>query len=199
MIGRIRGILIEKQAPSLVVEAGGVGYELLAPMTTFYQLPDIGREITLFTHLAVREDAQTLYGFIDAEERRLFRSLIKVSGIGPKSALAILSGITPSAFVKYVIDSDITSLVRLPGIGKKTAERLVIEMRDRLDDWKLDFNIATSTQESSAIKDAISALVALGYRPQEAQKAVMQHKNKNLSSEELIRIVLKGLNDTTSL
>ena len=195
MIGRIRGILIEKQAPSLVIETNGVGYELFAPMTTFYKLPDIGNEITLFTHLVVREDAQILYGFIDNQERSLFRSLIKVSGIGPKSALAILSGISPDTFAKCIIDNDTASLTRLPGIGKKTAERLIIEMRDRLNDWKLDTNLATSTQETGAVKDAISALIALGYRPQEAQKAVMQNKDKNLSSEELIRVVLKGLNN----
>jgi holliday junction DNA helicase RuvA len=190
MISRIRGILIEKQAPSLVIEVNGIGYELFAPMTTFYQLPNIGNEITLFTHMIVREDAQTLYGFINTQERVLFRSLIKVSGIGPKSALGILSGVTPNTFVKCIIDNDITTLIKMPGIGKKTAERLIIEMRDRLNDWQLNTGTAT-TEENMAVKDAISALVALGYRPQEAQKAVMQNKDKNLSSEELIRLVLR--------
>jgi holliday junction DNA helicase RuvA len=194
MIGRLRGFLLEKQAPLLLIEAGGVGYELFAPMTTFYNLPDIGCEITLHTHLVVREDAQILYGFIDMQERNLFRSLIRVSGIGPKSALAILSGVTPDAFVKCVMDNDVTNLIRLPGIGKKTAERLVIEMRDRLDDWNLNSNISEMTKETNAVKDAISALVALGYRAQDAQKIVMQNKDNNLSSEELIRIALKGLN-----
>ncbi len=193
MIGRIRGILIEKQAPILVIETGGIGYELFTPMTTFYHLPDIGNEITLFTHLVVREDAQILYGFNELQERSLFRSLIKISGVGPKSALAILSAITPDNFIKCVIDNDVTSLVRLPGIGKKTAERLIIEMRDRLDDCKFDSSSITISPNDDATKDAISALIALGYRPQEAQKAVMQNKDKNLSSEELIRLVLKGL------
>jgi len=193
MIGRIRGILIEKQAPILVIETGGIGYELFTPMTTFYHLPDIGNEITLFTHLVVREDAQILYGFNELQERSLFRSLIKISGVGPKSALAILSAITPENFIKCIIDNDVTSLVRLPGIGKKTAERLIIEMRDRLDDCKFDASSITVSPNDDAAKDAISALIALGYRPQEAQKAVMQNKDKNLSSEELIRLVLKGL------
>lgn len=194
MIGRLRGVLLEKQAPLLLIEAGGVGYELFVPMTTFYKLPDVGKEVTLHTHLVVREDAQTLYGFIDIQERSLFRSLIKVSGIGPKSALAILSGVAPDAFVKCVMDNDVTSLVRLPGVGKKTAERLIIEMRDRLGDWNIDYNISELGKETSAVRDAISALIALGYRPQEAQKVVMQNKDKNLNSEELIRMALKGLN-----
>lgn len=194
MIGRLRGVLIEKQAPLLLIETGGVGYELFAPMTTFYKLPDVGSEVTLHTHLVVREDAQTLYGFINIQERSLFRSLIKVSGIGPKSALAILSGVAPDAFVKCVMDNDVNNLVLLPGIGKKTAERLIIEMRDRLGDWNIDYNISELGKETSVVRDAISALIALGYRPQETQKIVMQNKDKNLSSEELIRIALKSFN-----
>src|SRR5688572_17609541 len=135
MIGQIRGILIEKQPPSLVVDVHGVGYDIDAPMSTFFQLPDVGCEVTLLTHFVVREDAHHLYGFYTREERQLFRSLLKVNGVGPKLALTILSSITPDEFVHCVLSNDAASLVRLPGVGKKTAERLIIEMRDKLSDW----------------------------------------------------------------
>ena len=137
MIGRLRGILLEKQPPQLLLDLNGICYELQAPMSTFYRLPEIGQSITLYTHLIVREDAHLLYGFSQEHERTLFRTLIKVSGVGPKSALTILSGIEADAFVRCVMDNDVASLSPLPGIGKKTAERLVVEMRDRLADWQM--------------------------------------------------------------
>jgi Holliday junction DNA helicase RuvA len=191
MIGQLRGILLEKHAPTLVVEAGGIGYELQVPMTSFYQLPSIGKEVTLYTHLVVREDAQSLYGFVRKQERSLFRSLIKVNGVGPKLALTILSGVEADSFVKCVMDNDIASLVRLPGIGKKTAQRLLIEMRDPLKGWDTE-SCDTSVTGNTAINDAISALIALGYKQQEAHRAVIKHKDKNLSSEQLIRLALQG-------
>jgi Holliday junction DNA helicase RuvA len=191
MIGQLRGVLLEKHAPTLVVEAGGIGYELQVPMTSFYQLPSIGKEVTLYTHLVVRDDAQLLYGFVRKQERSLFRSLIKINGVGPKLALTILSGIDADTFVRCVRDNDIASLVRLPGIGKKTAQRLLMEMRDSLKGWDVessDISVAGNT----AINDAISALIALGYKQQEAHSAVIRYKEKNLSSEQLIRLALQG-------
>lgn len=206
MIGRLKGILLEKKLPNLLVDVAGVGYELQASMYSFYRLPNVGVEVTLFTHLAVREDAQILYGFVTREERALFRALIKVSGIGPKSALMILSSIEPNEFVRCVIDDDVSGLLRLPGIGKKTAQRLMIEMRDKLTRWEIDGDQTYSDQENldasgnkiearpSVIRDAISALVALGYKPQDARRIVLQHNKPNITSEELIRIALKTIN-----
>ena len=187
MIGRLRGILLEKQAPNLVVEAAGVGYELQAPMSTFYQLPDLGTEVTLYTHLVVREDAQLLYAFMRKKDRSLFRTLIKISGVGPKLALTILSGVEPDIFVQCIMDNDLRTLVNLPGIGSKTAERLLVEMKNRLKDWETESII------NSGSKDAISALLALGYKPQEANRAIAQYKDKNLASEELIRLALQEM------
>ena len=137
MIGRIHGILLEKQAPLLLVDVQGLGYEIQAPMSTIYQLPAIGQAVTLHIHMVVREDAQLLYGFVELRERALFKTLIKVSGVGPKLALTLLSGMETDDFVRCVHDNDIASLVRLPGVGKKTAERLLVEMRDRLKDWHI--------------------------------------------------------------
>lgn len=201
MIGRIRGIIVEKQPPHLLVDVGGVGYELQAPMTTFYRLPPVGQEVVLHTHLQVREDAHVLYGFHDGCERELFRELLKVNGVGPKLALAILSGMEPDVFVKCVQEHNYNALTRLPGVGKKTAERLLIEMRDRLDSWAPNFGsvgVAISTslapQASSALQDAESALIALGYKPQEASKAVSAVKEGDQqSSEDLIRLALKNM------
>lgn len=196
MIGRLRGILLEKQPPQLLLDVQGVGYEIQAPLSTFYRLPEIGQPITLLTHLIVREDAHILYGFAEERERNLFRNLIKVTNVGPKSALTILSGIEPNAFVRCVMDNDVTSLAKLPGIGKKTAERLVVEMRDRLSAWQeqLVTTELTSLHETNrAVQDAISALVALGYKPQEARQAVLRLEKNNLSSEELIKLALKNI------
>lgn len=200
MIGRLSGILLEKQPPHLLLDVNGIAYEVQASMHTFYRLPEVGSVTVLHTHFLVREDAQQLFGFADKQERALFRSLLKVNGIGAKSAIALLSSIEPDAFVRCISDQDTATLQRLPGIGKKTAERLIIEMRDRLVDWEGNANLAidistpsASSTLKSAEQDAISALIALGYKPQEATKAVLKVTAEGLSSEELIRLSLKGI------
>lgn len=193
MISRIRGKLLEKNPPQLLVEVQGIAYELDAPMFSFYRLPMIGEEVVLFTHFVVREDAQLLYGFTAEKERSLFRNLIKVSAIGPKLALAILSGMEAESFVDCVLKNDVASLVRIPGVGKKTAERLVIEMRDRLGDWQTSVSPQLNTSENPVNQEAISALVALGYKPNEARTAVNQIADEHQSSEELIRHALRNM------
>lgn len=199
MISRLRGLLLEKQPPFLLLEVGGLAYEVQVSMNTFYRLPEVGQEIILHTHFVVREDAQHLFGFNELRERALFRSLLKVNGIGPKVALAILSSIEPDNFVRCVAEQNATALQRLPGIGKKTAERLIIEMRDRLADWESgnDFVINADAPlgmlPKNAEQDAVSALIALGYKPQEASRAVTQIADKSLSSQELIRLALKNM------
>ena len=138
MIGRLRGTLIEKMSPEILIECHGVGYEVTMPMTSIYALPELNQQATLYTHFVVREDAQLLYGFANKVERKLFRLLIKVNGVGPKLALAILSGMSADQFVSCVVHDDLSTIVKIPGVGKKTAERLLIEMRDRLKDWQTD-------------------------------------------------------------
>ncbi len=202
MIGRLHGVLLAKQAPALMVDVGGVGYELEAPMSTFYDLPELGQRVTLHTHLVVREDAQLLYGFYREADRALFRTLIKVNGVGPKLALTILSGMAADALVQCVADNDIPALVRLPGIGKKTAERLLIELRDRIGDMgggaaaaglpAADLARAKAVVASHPANDAISALVALGYKPQEASRMVKAVESDGMASEEIIRQALKA-------
>lgn len=196
MIGRLRGILLEKQAPHLLVEAYGVGYEIQAPMSTFYHLPELGNEVTLLTHFIVREDAQLLFGFHAQAERRLFRALIKVNGVGPKLALTILSGMEPEGFVRCIREDDTTRLVSIPGIGKKTAERLMIETRDALRGWEVDENSKfvepLQNEQQRNIQDAISALTTLGYKPQDAKRAIESITQTDLNSEELIRLALKN-------
>ncbi len=197
MIGSLRGKVSAKTPPSMMLEVNGVGYELEAPMTTFYKLPEIGGEVLLYTHLVVREDAQALFGFYAENDRALFRSLIKVNGVGPKLALTILSGINTEEFLRCVQEHDTVSLVRLPGIGKKTAERLIIEMRDRIPE-----NIGDSTNTAQAEplsnsqinpkREAVSALVALGYKPQEANKMVNAIAVEGKNSEDLIRLALQS-------
>lgn len=199
MIGQLRGILLEKRPPRLLLDVGGVGYEVEAPMTVFYNLPDSGTELTLHTHFVVREDAQLLFGFASRYERELFRSLIKVNGVGPKMALAILSGIEADRLAACIRDQDTTSLVKVPGIGKKTAERLVIEMSDRLD--KLDGApaalpgpVTPGAGQPHARDDAIAALEALGYRNKDAATAVGRAAGEAVgTSEELIRRALRTL------
>ena len=198
MIGFLRGKLIQKQAPLLIIDVEGVGYEVEAPMTTIYRLPEIDEEVMLYTHLVVRDDAHLLFAFAEEEERRLFRTLLKVNGVGAKMALAILSGMEANEFAQCIRDGDDVRLTRLPGVGKKTAERLIIEMRDRLKDWKGSVTpdqaeSTASTQPASDPHDeAVSALVALGYKPQEASKFVMSVDAEGLSSEEIIRSALKA-------
>lgn len=204
MIGRVRGLLAEKQAPDILVDVNGVYYELQVPMSTIYQLPSLGQNVTLHTHLVVREDAQLLYGFYSLQERRMFRSLIKVSGVGPKMALAILSGMAVDEFVKTVRVNDILGLTRMPGIGRKTAERLIVEMKDRLEEWNVDI----STPEYSAggqqqvpserqlSQEAETALVALGYKPAEATRIIAQALKADPTisrSDELIRQALRSM------
>jgi len=198
MIGRISGELIEKQPPFILVDVHGVGYEIEAPASTLARLPGIGEKIILHTHLIVREDAQVLCGFITEQERQLFRYLIKVNSVGAKLALGILSGMSADQFVRCVQDKDTASLTKLPGVGKKTAERLIIEMRDRLKDMDVaalpisgnDESLKPVT-ESDAMRDAISALVSLGYKPQEASR-LMQHVEVNgQDSETIIKSALK--------
>lgn len=202
MIGRIKGILLEKKAPDLLVDVNGVGYELQAPMSTFYQLPAPGQGVVLHTHLVVREDAQLLYAFHDEEERLLFRSLIKISGIGPKVALAILSGVTADAFVRLVRNNDVAALTKIPGIGKKTAERLLVDMRDRLAGWQTSgaaqpVSDATAAHADSSVSaDAETALISLGYKPADAARMVVRTLRDNpelARSEDIIRLALKGM------
>jgi Holliday junction DNA helicase RuvA len=191
MIGRLRGIILEKQPPELLIETAGVAYEVQASMQTFYQLPLNNQEIILYTHLIIREDAHQLYGFYTKAERSLFRALLKVNGVGPRMALTILSSSAPEEFIRCVNQGDTASLVRLPGIGKKTAERLIIEMRDRVNGD--EFILPSASSPGSAHQDAVSALVALGYKPQEAARALQNIVTENQSSEMLIRLALKKM------
>ena len=198
MIGRLRGEIVAKRPPHLLVDVSGVGYELEAPMSTFYDLPAVGAAVVLHTHLVVREDAHVLYAFAREAERALFRSLLRVSGVGPKMALAILSGMNADEFARCVQRDDTAALSRLPGIGKKTAERLIIEMRDRLarlDDEAFAVAVrpqATGAGAPSALEDAVSALIALGYKAPEASRMVRAVAAEGLASEELIRAALKA-------
>ena len=201
MIGRLRGVILEKQPPLVLLEANGVGYEVHMPMTCFYELPELGQEAIVFTQFVVREDAQLLYGFNDKQERALFRELIKVNGVGPKLALAILSGMSAQQFVSAVEREEITTLVKLPGVGKKTAERLVVEMKDRFKGLNGDlFNnsseitlpTAAQAAEVDAEAESASALVALGYKPQEASRMVSKIAKPGADCETLIRDALRA-------
>jgi len=198
MIGSLRGRIALKSPPQLLLEVGGVGYEMEAPMSTFYGLPAVGEEVRLLTHLVVREDAQVLYGFASAAERSLFRNLLKVSGVGPKIALAILSGTSVEGFAACVTTNDTAALTRIPGVGRKTAERLVIEMRDRLSSEQsvTSGGFAIEAVKPGAEGEAFSALVALGYKPAEAtrliQAAGAAGEGGAASTEELIRRALQG-------
>jgi Holliday junction DNA helicase RuvA len=201
VIGRLRGEIVIKQPPMLLLDVNGVGYEVEAPMSTFYNLPEQGKQVTLFTHLVVRDDAHILFGFHDESERLLFRTLLKVNGVGAKMALAILSGMSADEFAYCIQSDDTSALVRLPGIGKKTAERLIVEMRDRLDKLqavsaatmpssKATADVAAS---SSPVADAVSALVALGYKPNDASRMVRNVDTTDLGSEEIIRTALQSV------
>jgi len=192
MIGSVRGRIVSKTPPQLLVEAAGLGYELEAPMSTFFHLPAIGQEVRLLTHLVVREDAHVLYGFGTEDERRLFRSLIKVSGVGPKIALALLSGLSVEAFALCVQTEDVAALIKVPGIGRKTAERLVVEMRDRLEAAGGSGAASAVPAGASPEAEAFGALVALGYKPAEATRLLKAAGPGTHSTEELIRRALKG-------
>jgi Holliday junction DNA helicase RuvA len=195
MIGRLKGILVHKQPPWLMIDVGGVGYELEAPMSTFYDLPEVGREVTLFTHYAVKEDAVALYGFGRELERRLFRDVQKVTGIGAKIALAILSGASVDEFARLVQSSDVTALTRIPGIGKKTAERIVVELRDRAADFSgggLPGGLAGRAAPTDPVGEASVALQQLGYKPAEISRMVKEAAPGD-SAEDIIRKALKSM------
>lgn len=195
MIGFLRGTVDEKQAPHVVIDVNGVGYDVETPMSSFFNLPAVGEKVSIRTHLVVREDAHILYGFLTEDERALFRSLIKVNGVGPKVALGILSGVSADDFCLWVSDNNVTAMVRLPGIGKKTAERLIIDMRDRLPERSSGSSAISSgiaAQQSSPIREAISALVALGYKPQDAEKRARAVADVDSSSEQIIRSALQS-------
>lgn len=203
MIGTIRGVIQDKQANEILVETGGVGYEVHVPMTTLFRLPEVGSEIRLYTHFVVRDDAQLLYGFVDTKERSLFRTLIRVNGIGPRMALTIMSGMDSDEFVRCIQDEDINALIKLPGIGRKTAQRLVIEVRDRLSEWDLLAEAGkgapgVTDNASLRTREAEGALVALGYKPGDAAKAIksaqkqLEAEGLAPSSELLIRSALRN-------
>lgn len=195
MIGRLRGVLVSKQPPALMIEVGGVGYELEAPMSTFYELPELGRETVLHTHLAIKEDAHSLYGFARVDERALFRTLIKVSGIGAKTALSILSGVSVDDFSRLIQRGDIASLQRIPGIGKKTAERLIVEMKDKLEGLPGSAALGAGGRvpvPNDPVAEASVALQALGYKPAEVSKLVQAAAAPGDTAESIIRKALKS-------
>ena len=202
MIGRLRGNLIEKQPPFLLLDVQGVGYEIQAPMTTFYRLPALGSEVVLHTHLSITENLHQLFGFIDQRDRSLFRTLIKVNSVGPKLAIAILSGMESDDIARCVRDNNIKALTKVPGIGTKTAERLVIELRDRLKNWDLPQGdlmahgeIKQIASDNDIYAEAESALIALGYKPADAAKMITAaaKQNPGAKSEELIRLALRTI------
>ena len=198
MIERLRGILLAKQAPEVIIDVGGVGYEVRVPMTTIYQLPAVGEETIILTQFVVREDAQQLYGFVREIDRRLFRDLIKVNGVGPKLALAILSGMDTEQFAVCMNRNDVDALVALPGVGKKTGERLLVEMRDKAGQWLSDVLPGESVTAAQPVvtdvrAEAEQALVALGYKPTEASRLVSAVDSDEIdSSETLIRAALQA-------
>ena len=192
MIGRVQGTILEKLPQQVVVDVHGLGYEIDIPLTTYFELGDTGAAILLFTHLVVREDAQLLFGFATAAERELFRLLIKVNGVGPKLAVAILSGVDAHSFARCIQNSDLKTLTSLPGVGKKTAERLIIELRDRLPNLPQAGTVVQPVVDDF-MSDAETALIGLGYKPQEAARALAQVEDPSASVEMLIRQALKNL------
>jgi Holliday junction DNA helicase RuvA len=195
MIGRLKGMLVYKAPPALMVDVGGVGYELSAPMSTFYDLPEVGREVTLFTHYAVKEDGVALFGFLTESERRLFREVQKVTGVGAKIALAVLSGASVDDFARLVQTGDITALTRIPGIGKKTAERMVVELRDRAADFAGGASVVsgkTGAVPADPVSEASVALTQLGYKPAEIQRMLKQAEPGD-SAEDIIRKALRSV------
>ncbi len=195
MIGRLRGIIAAKKPPECLLDVNGVFYEIQAPMTTFYHLPENGEQTCLYTHFVVREDAQQLYGFFTEQQRDLFRTLIKVNGVGPKLALTILSGMEVDQLIHCVQSNDSQRLISIPGIGRKTAERLIIETKDALAKWSTQTandNPATPSA-NQACDDATAALIALGYKPNDAKRSLDKIDQTDLSSEEMIRLALKQM------
>jgi len=210
VIGRLSGTIAEKSPPEILIECAGVGYEVTMPMTSIYALPELNELAIIYTHFVVREDAQLLYGFANKIERKLFRLLIKVNGVGPKLALAVLSAMSADQFVSCVRHDDVSGIVKIPGVGKKTAERLLIEMRDRLKDWQMSSTPATDAMpvqlsaEQTFVNsindspynnkgDATNALISLGYKQVQADKAVKLVYTDGMSSEDIIRYALKSM------
>lgn len=195
MIGRLRGTLADKQPPLLLIDVGGVGYEVECPLSVFSELPDLDQQVTLLIHQIVKEDSNNLYGFLADHDRSLFRSLLRISGVGAKLALTLLSGMTAEEFAVLVHDGDVAALTRLPGIGKKTAERLIIEMKDRLDGLATEAvrlpGRSGLSRPASADGEAREALVSLGYKPAEASSMVRKVMQEGMSAEEIIRLCLK--------
>jgi Holliday junction DNA helicase RuvA len=189
MIGFLRGTLIAKRPPSLTLDVGGVGYELEAPMSTFYRLPDVGQQLSVVTHLVVREDAHILFGFFTEAERALFRTLLKISNVGPRTALGVLSGMSVQGFYQCIRDKDLASLIKVPGVGRKTADRLLLEMADKLPE-SLGTDAALPAR-SQAEGEAHGALLALGYKPGEVVRMLKDLDAVRLSTEEMIREALK--------
>ena len=198
MIGRLKGIIVEKQPPEILLDVNGVGYEVTLPMSCFYELPNVGEAATVLTHFVVREDAQLLFGFNTKTERALFRELIKTNGVGPKLALAILSGMTADQFIHNVEQGEIAALVKLPGVGKKTAERLIVEMRDRLKGFG-GYDLFNPAPESSGMAgggakdEALAALQALGYKASQAEQLMKKIAKPGMDAEQLIREALKSM------
>ena len=194
MIGSLIGLIKEKTPSSILLEVNGIGYEIAVPLSTSFQLPNVGESAYLLTHLVVREDQHSLYGFATDEERKLFRALIKISGGGAKLAITILSGTNVNGFIQSVVNEDIDALVHLPGIGKKTAERLIVEMKDKVSEISSDENSLSQNNENSAVAEAINALVNLGYKTKDAKTILDKIESEGLTVEELIRQALKSLN-----
>jgi Holliday junction DNA helicase RuvA len=195
MIARLAGILLSKQPPLMVIDVGGVGYEVEAPLPVFYDLPEAGQPVVILTHLSVKEDSHTLYGFAGEAERTLFRQLLKISGIGAKLALTILSGASGDELARYVVERDAAALTRLPGIGKKTAERIIIELRDKLDSLPAGAGFSVGAGQApagTALGEATNALIALGYKSQEAGRMARQVAQPEMSVEEIIRHALQS-------
>ena len=194
MIGSLIGLIKEKTPSSILLDVNGIGYQIAVPLSTSFQLPNVGESAYLLTHLVVREDQHSLYGFATDEERKLFRALIKISGVGAKLAITILSGTNVNGFIQSVVNEDIDALVHLPGIGKKTAERLVVEMKDKVSEISSDENSLSQNNENSAVAEAINALVNLGYKTKDAKTILDKIESEGLTVEELIRQALKSLN-----
>lgn len=197
MIGRIRGVLLEKVPPWLLIDVNGVGYQLQVPMSTYYHLPQTNAEVTLQTHMVVREDIQALYGFLTKEECQLFKDFIKISGIGGKAALALLSGMSTADLKTTISTADVNRLKKIPGIGPKTAQRIIVELQDKKKKWQSNLDLSPTDGEQifepGDSENAIQALISLGYKNKEAEKAIASIEGQDLSCEEMIKIALQGL------
>src|SRR5690554_891403 len=202
MIGRLQGTLVVKHPPELLIDVQGVGYEVQMPMTCFYELPDVGEQVTIWIHFVVREDAQLLFGFNTVDERALFRLLLRAQGVGPKLALTIMSSMSAGQFVAAIQNKDIVMLTKIPGVGKKTADRLVVEMKDRLKDFTgADYNTGLPGEQAQALvasapsaqSEALSALIALGYKPNQAEQVLRKVATDDMTAEDIIRQALKAM------